>query len=101
MTGFDRWFASPGLLRRRPSCPSRASARGRSTPLRRRRRRGKVSAPWVGPAIVVCLILGLAWIVVYYLSQGSVPGISALGAWNLVVGFAFIIAGVTLSTRWR
>jgi hypothetical protein len=30
-----------------------------------------------------------------------VPGMSALGAWNLVVGFAFIIAGVTLSTRWR
>jgi hypothetical protein len=63
--------------------------------------RRKVSAPWVGPAIVVCLVVGLAWIVTYYLSQGSVPGMSALGAWNLVVGFAFIIAGVTLSTVWR
>ncbi len=61
----------------------------------------KVSAPWVGPAIVVCLVLGLAWIVVYYLTQGSIPGISALGAWNLVIGFTFIIAGVVLSTRWR
>jgi len=50
---------------------------------------------------VVCLVVGLAWIVVYYLSQGSIPGISALGAWNLVVGFAFIVAGVVLSTRWR
>jgi len=55
----------------------------------------------VGPAIVACLVIGLAWIVTYYLSQGSIPGFSALGAWNLVVGFAFIIAGVTLSTRWR
>jgi hypothetical protein len=55
----------------------------------------------VGPTIVVCLVVGLAWIVTYYLSQGSVPGMSALGAWNLVVGFAFIIAGVTLSTVWR
>jgi len=26
---------------------------------------------------------------------------TTLGSWNLVVGFAFIIAGVTLSTRWR
>jgi hypothetical protein len=50
---------------------------------------------------VACLVIGLAWIVVYYVSQGSIPGMSALGAWNLVVGFVFIIAGVTLSTRWR
>ena len=63
--------------------------------------RRKVSAPWVGPTIVACLVLGLAWIVTYYLSNGSIPGISSLGAWNLVIGFAFIIAGVTLSTRWR
>ncbi len=61
----------------------------------------KVSAGWVGPAIVVFLVLGLAWIVVYYLSQGSIPGVATLGAWNLVIGFAFIIVGVTLATRWR
>ena len=50
---------------------------------------------------MVCLVVGLAWIVVYYLSQGSIPGLSALGAWNLVIGFTFIIAGVALATRWR
>ena len=63
--------------------------------------RRKVSPPWVGPTIVVCLVLGLAWIAVYYITQGSVAGMSALGSWNLVVGFLLIIAGVTLSTRWR
>ena len=61
----------------------------------------KVSAPWVGQAIVACLIIGLAWIVVFYTTQNGIPGLSALGSWNLVVGFAFIIGGVTLSTRWR
>jgi hypothetical protein len=50
---------------------------------------------------VACLLVGLAWIVAYYFTQGSIPGMSTLGSWNLVVGFAFIIAGVTLSTRWR
>jgi hypothetical protein len=63
--------------------------------------RKKVSPPWVGPTIVGCLVVGLAWIVAYYVSNGSIPGMTALGAWNLVVGFAFIIAGVTLSTRWH
>ena len=61
----------------------------------------KVSAPWVGPAIVACLVVGLAWIVVFYTTQNGIPGLSALGSWNLVVGFAFIIGGVTLSSRWR
>lgn len=61
----------------------------------------KVSAPWVGPGIVVCLVVGLAWIVVYYATQNGIPGISALGPWNLVVGFGFIISGVVLSTRWH
>jgi hypothetical protein len=63
--------------------------------------RRKVSPPWVGPSIVVSLILGLAWIAVYYITSGSFPGMHALGSWNLVVGFAFIIAGVALATTWR
>jgi Cell division protein CrgA len=38
---------------------------------------------------------------VFYTTQDGIPGLSALGSWNLVVGFAFIIGAVTLSTRWR
>jgi hypothetical protein len=80
---------------------SRVRKRTVYTPPPSKTARKKVSAPWVGPGIVVCLVVGLAWIAVYYITQGSVPGMSTLGSWNLVVGFAFIIAGVTLSTRWR
>ena len=79
---------------------SRVRKRTVYTPPPPKTARRKVSAPWVGPAIVACLVIGLAWIVVYYLTQGS-AGISALGAWNLVVGFGFIIVGVILATRWR
>src|SRR6516164_6780388 len=76
---------------------SRVRKRTVYTPPPPKTTRRKVSAPWVGPAIVACLVIGLAWIVTYYLTQGSVAGMSALGAWNLVVGFVFIIAGVILS----
>ena len=80
---------------------SRVRKRTVYTPPPQKSARKKVSPPWVGPAIVACLIIGLAWIVTYYLTNGSVAGLSALGAWNMVVGFAFIIAGVTLATRWH
>ena len=80
---------------------SRVRKRTVYTPPPPNSKRRKVSPPWVGPTIVACLVVGLAWIVVYYLTSGSVAGMSALGSWNLVVGFVFIIAGVILATTWR
>lgn len=62
--------------------------------------KAKVSPRWLVPAMLACLLIGLAWIALFYVTQGSLP-ISALGDWNLVVGFGFIIAGVVLSTKWR
>jgi Cell division protein CrgA len=80
---------------------SRVRKRTVYTPPPPKSSRRKVSPPWVGPTIVALLVVGLAWIAVYYISQNAVPGLSALGNWNLVVGFVLIVGGVTLSTRWR
>ena len=62
--------------------------------------RSKVSPRWLVPAMLGCLVIGLAWIALFYVTQGSLP-ISALSDWNLVIGFGFIISGVVLSTKWR
>jgi hypothetical protein len=63
--------------------------------------KAKVSPRWVVPAMLGCLLIGLAWIALFYITQGSMPGLVSLGDWNLVIGFGFIISGVVLSTRWR
>jgi hypothetical protein len=90
------------LLPRRPFVPkSRVRKRTVYTPPPQRSAKKKVSPPWIGPATVACLVIGLAWIVTYYLANGSVPGMSAIGAWNMLIGFAFIVAGITLATRWH
>jgi len=62
--------------------------------------KSKVSPPWLAPAMVGCLIIGLAWIATFYISGQNLP-ISALHQWNLVIGFALIVSGVMLATRWR
>lgn len=54
---------------------SRVRKRTVYTPPPPKTARRKVSAPWVGPAIGACLIVGLAWIVTYYLAGG-------VGAWS-------------------
>jgi uncharacterized membrane protein len=51
--------------------------------------------------MVACFVVGLVWIVLYYVTQSDMPVLSTLGAWNLVCGFGLIIVGVILSTNWR
>ncbi|MBO0808424.1 MAG: cell division protein CrgA [Actinobacteria bacterium] len=63
--------------------------------------RAKMSPSWLVPTMLACLLIGLAWIAVYYITGGTMPGQSALGGWNLAAGMAFIIAGVALATKWR
>ena len=51
--------------------------------------------------MIASLILGLVWIALYYVTQADMPGLSSLGGWNLVCGFALIVVGVVLATRWH
>lgn len=60
----------------------------------------KPNARWFVPAMVTVLLVGLAWLVTFYLSSGTYP-VTAWGYWNLGVGFAILVAGLIMSTRWR
>lgn len=58
------------------------------------------SANWVAPLMVGLFLVGLLWIVVYYVSTGSYP-IPKLNNFNLVIGFGFITGGFITATQWR
>jgi hypothetical protein len=60
----------------------------------------KESPRWLAPVMLAAFILGLAWIVAYYISQTRFP-IPNIGAWNMAIGFLFIGFGFALATRWR
>lgn len=61
----------------------------------------KVSGRWVAPTMVTLLLVGLAWIVIYYIAASSIGFVSTLGYWNVVIGFGFIFSGLMVATRWR
>jgi hypothetical protein len=71
------------------------------TPPPTRSAKRKVSPPWLAPTMVACLVLGLAWIALYYVTQSNMPVLRALNGWNLVCGFGLIIVGVVLATKWH
>jgi hypothetical protein len=59
----------------------------------------KPSPSWVGPTIVVCLLLGLVYILLFYM-QLLPSFIDDLGNINLAIGFLPLIVGLLLATRW-
>lgn len=62
------------------------------------------SKRWVAPVMLVCFIVGLAWIVVFYLSRAAgmeVPGMATLGNWNILVGMGLIAVGFIVATQWE
>ena len=58
------------------------------------------SPRWLAPVMLAMFLLGLAWIVVYYITQTKYP-VPNLGAWNMGIGFVFVGIGFSLDTRWR
>lgn len=55
---------------------------------------------WWVPVFVTLLLLGLIWIVVFYVTQGAWP-IAKFSTWNLVVGFGLLLTGFGMAMRWR
>lgn len=70
------------------------------TPPPTRSDKKKPSPVWVAPLMLALFIIGLLWLVTYYVIPDG-PLIGALGGWNLAIGFGFIVGGFVVSTQWR
>ena len=63
--------------------------------------RGQAPNPvWFKPVMFGFMILGLLWIIVFYLSNGRWP-VADLQNWNILVGFGIMFIGFLMTTRWR
>lgn len=60
----------------------------------------KESPRWLAPTMVTAFLAGLIWIVIFYVTSTGYP-VPGIGAWNMVIGFAFIGVGFSLATKWR
>ncbi len=60
----------------------------------------KPSPIWLPITAVTLIVVGIGWLVVYYLSSQQYP----VGSWgyaNLAVGFGSMVASLILLSRWR
>ncbi|MDR6867933.1 low affinity Fe/Cu permease [Microbacterium resistens] len=58
------------------------------------------NAAWFKPVMVGFMLLGLIWILVYYISGQAFP-IPGLDAWNLLIGLGIAMIGFLMTTQWR
>jgi hypothetical protein len=80
---------------------SRIRRRTAFTPPPQRSNAVRVGSPrWLAPLMVICFVLGLVWVVVFYVTQTDYP-IHSIGNANMLVGFGLIAIGFVLSTRWK
>ena len=59
------------------------------------------SPTWYPVVMGVILVIGLAYLVTYYLASDQISLMSHLGAWNFAVGFGILVAGLIMAVRWR
>lgn len=55
---------------------------------------------WFKPVMAAFFLLGLAWVLVFYMSGSTLP-IPGIGAWNLAIGGGLAFIGLIMATRWR
>ena len=90
-----------------PSRPDRISGKARTSSRPKSERpaetRSGEQAPnpvWFKPVMFGFMLLGLVWIIVFYVSQSQLP-IPTLGSWNIAIGFGIMFIGFLMTTRWR
>ncbi len=60
----------------------------------------KPNAVWFKPVMFGLMIIGLLWIITFYISEGQLP-VQAWGSGNIIAGFGIAILGFLMTTRWR
>jgi hypothetical protein len=60
----------------------------------------KPSPMWIPVTAVALIVVGIGWLVTYYLSEGTYP-VAAWKYWNLAIGFSGMVGALALLARWR
>ena len=64
-------------------------------------RMAQPSPRWYVALMVALMLVGLLWIVVYYVAGDEIPFMSSLAAWNFALGVGLMVGGLVMSMRWR
>lgn len=92
--------------KKKPESKTKSEAKTKSEP--KKQSEPKPHAPgssrWVVPTFVTVGLLGVIWMVVFYVSSTTgiqVPLMSDIGYWNLAIGMGLLAIALFLTTQWK
>jgi hypothetical protein len=59
------------------------------------------SRRWVPPTFITVGLLGVAWLIVYYVAGQNIPLMSDLGNWNILIGMGGLAGSFVIATLWK
>ena len=91
---------------RKEAVEKKTAKRQRDTAVKRQENANKSvrfagTRDWVPWVFVPLGLLGVVWLVLYYIVPNSIPGIRDLGSWNFLIGILLIAAAFVVSTAWK
>lgn len=78
-----------------------ASRRSEQRAVKQQRRALGESAAWVAPTFVTVGLIGVLWLVLYYIASPYIPFMAALGGWNMLIGMGLMAASFAIATMWK
>ncbi|NLS10795.1 cell division protein CrgA [Nesterenkonia sp. MY13] len=55
---------------------------------------------WYKVTMFGLMIIGLLWVITYYITSGQLP-LSMAGGWNIIIGFGVAMVGFFMTMKWR
>lgn len=83
-----------------PESSSRNKKKASEKPEKTPKKPRTTSRPWVAPLMLGCWVLGLIWLVIFYIAGQNIPVMRDLNNWNLLIGMGLIAVGFVVSTQW-
>lgn len=80
---------------------SKGRAKPAYTPPKRHSKKNLTNPPWFVPVMLGLMVVGLLWVVSFYVMAPRDFPIPGITSWNLVIGFGLMIVGFLMTTRWR
>ena len=56
---------------------------------------------WVPWVFIPVGLLGVIWLILYYVAGNTIWGMKSLGEWNFLIGIGCIAAAFVIATAWK
>lgn len=79
----------------------KAQRESQPKPVKSKKVRAPSSRRWVPPTFITVGLLGVAWLIVYYVAGQQVPYMRDLQNWNILIGMGGMAAAFGIATLWK